>query len=95
MERTPTRCGYCGLRTVTRAGRCPSCGHEKHPPKVMEPAPPPRAWQAPAGQIAAAAALTLLTIVAAILVGSQVLLFLAILVLCALGVLFVVANGTS
>jgi hypothetical protein len=34
-------------------------------------------------------------IVTAILIGSQVLLFLAILVLCALAVLFVVANGTS
>jgi len=95
MERTPTRCGYCGLQTVTRAGRCSSCGHEKHAPKVMEPEPPRSVWrQALGGQIAAAA-LTLLTIVAAILIGSQALLFLAILVLCALAVLFVVANGTS
>jgi hypothetical protein len=60
----------------------------------MEPAPPHSAWQAVGGQIAAAG-LALLTIVAAILIGSQVLLFLAILVLCAIGVLFVVANGTS
>jgi len=50
----------------------------------MEPEPPRSVWrQALGGQIAAAA-LTLLTIVAAILIGSQVLLFLAILVLCAL-----------
>jgi hypothetical protein len=94
MERTPTRCGYCGLQTVTRAGRCPSCGHEKRPPKAMEPAPPPSVWQAQRGAIAAAG-LTLLMIATAILIGSQVLLFLAILVLCALAVLFVVANGTS
>jgi hypothetical protein len=94
MERTPTRCGYCGLQTVTRARRCPSCGHEKRPPKVMEPAPPRSVWQAFGAQITATA-LTLLMIVMAILLGSQVLLFLAILVLCALGVLFVVANGTS
>jgi hypothetical protein len=94
MERTPTRCGYCGLQTVTRAGRCPSCGHEKRPPKAMEPAPPRGVWQAFGAQITAAA-VTLLMIVMAILLGSQVLLFLAVLVLCALAVLFVVANGTS
>jgi hypothetical protein len=94
MERIPTRCGYCGLQTVTRAGRCPSCGHEKRPPKAMEPAPPRGVWQAFGWQITTATA-TLLMIVMAILLGSQVLLFLAILVLCALGVLFVVANGTS
>jgi hypothetical protein len=60
----------------------------------MDPEPPRSVGQALGGQIAAAA-LTLLTIVAAILIGSQVLLFLAILVLCALAVLFVVAHGTS
>jgi hypothetical protein len=77
---------------VTRAGRCPACGHEKRPPKVLEPPAPPSIWREMGSQIAAAA-VTLLLIVTAILIGSQVLLFLAILVLCALAVLFVVANG--
>jgi hypothetical protein len=36
---------------------------------------------------------TLLLIVTAIVIGSQILLFLAILVLCALGVIFVVSGG--
>ena len=94
MERTPTRCGYCGRQTVTRAGRCPACGQEKRAPKVLEPEPPPRISRELAGQIAAAAT-TLLVIVTALLIGSQVLLFLGILVLCALAVLFVVANGMS
>jgi hypothetical protein len=94
MERTATRCGYCGRQTVTRAGRCPACGHEKRPPKLMEPPPPPSVWRA-AGRQLAAAGVTLLLIAPAIQIGSQVLLFLAILVLCALAVLFVVANGIS
>jgi hypothetical protein len=92
MERTPTRCGYCGRQTVTRAGRCPACGQEKRPPKVLEPAPPPSIWREMASQIAAAA-VTLLIILTAILIGSQILLFLAILVLCALAVIFVASNG--
>jgi hypothetical protein len=91
MERTPTRCGYCGRQTITRGGRCSGCGHEKHPPKSMEPVPPPSIWRELGGQLAAGA-VTLLLIVTAILIGSQILLFVAILVLCALAVLFVVAN---
>jgi hypothetical protein len=92
MERTPTRCGYCGRQTVTRAGRCPACGHEKRPPQAIEPAPTPSVWQHMGSQIAAAV-VTVLLIITAIIIGSQVLLFLAILVLCALAVIFVVANG--
>jgi hypothetical protein len=92
MERTPTRCGYCGRQTITRAGRCPSCGQEKRAPVAMEPPKPPGIWREIGSQLAAAA-VTLLLIVAAILIGSQILLFLAILVLCALAVLFVVSNG--
>jgi hypothetical protein len=91
MERTPTRCGYCGRQTITRAGRCPSCGHAKRPPATMTAPPPPSVWREIRGQVAAAS-VTLLLIVAAILIGSQILLFLAILVLCALAVLFVVSN---
>src|SRR4051812_8865388 len=94
MERTPTRCGYCGPQTVTRGGRCPACGHEKPPPKVLEPPPPPSVWREMSSQIAAAA-VTVLLIVTAILIGSQGLLFLAIPVLCALAVIFVVANGVN
>jgi hypothetical protein len=94
MERTPTRCGYCGRQTVTRARRCPACGREKRPPKVMEPPPPASVWRAARGQLALVGAAVLM-IATALLIGSQVLLFLAILVLCALAVLFVVANGTS
>jgi hypothetical protein len=45
------------------------------------------------GSQIAAAAVTVALIVTAIVIGSQILLFLAILVLCALGVIFVVANG--
>jgi hypothetical protein len=91
MARTATRCGYCGRQTVTRAGRCPACGQAKRPPKAFEP-PPPSVWQALGAQITAAA-VTVLLIVAAIVIGSQVLLFLALLVLCALAVIFVVAHG--
>lgn len=41
----------------------------------------------------AAAAVTLLVILVALVIGSQILLFVGILVLCAMAVLFVVANG--
>jgi hypothetical protein len=92
MERTPTRCGYCGRQTVTRAGRCPACGKEKRPPKTFEPVPPPSLWRELRAQLGAAL-VTVLLIITAIAIGSQILLFLAILVLCALAVLFVVANG--
>jgi hypothetical protein len=91
MERTPTRCGYCGRQTITRAGRCPNCGKEKRPPRAMEPPKPPGVWREMSSQLAAGA-VTVLLLVAAILIGSQVLLFLAILVLCAIAVLFVVSN---
>ena len=94
MDRTPTRCGYCGRRTVTRAGRCPSCGQEKRPPKTIEPPPPPSVWREVRSQIAAAAA-TVLLIVAAIAIGSSFLLFVGLLVLCAIAVIAVVAHGTS
>jgi hypothetical protein len=77
---------------VTRAGRCPACGKEKRPPKTLQPAPPPSVWRELRAQ-AAAAAVTVLLIITAIAIGSQILLFLAILVLCALAVIFVVANG--
>jgi hypothetical protein len=92
MAGTPTRCGYCGRHTVTRAGQCPSCGKRKHPPKTMEPPKPPGVLREIGGQIAAAAG-TLVVIVTAVIIGSQALLVLAILVLCAMAVLFVVANG--
>jgi hypothetical protein len=92
MAGTPTRCGYCGRRTVTRAGRCPDCGHAKSPPAVMAPPPPPGIWREFGGQIAALV-VTVLLVVTAIAIGVQVLLFLAILVLCALVVLLVVGNG--
>ena len=94
MERTPTRCGYCGRQTVTRGGRCPSCGQAKRPPRTIEPPKPPSVWRE-LGSQSAAAGVTVLLIITAILIGSQVLLFLGILVLCALAVLFVVANGIS
>jgi hypothetical protein len=94
MAGTPTRCGFCGRQTVTRGGRCPSCGKTKRAPRVLEPPPEPPIWRALAGQIAAVAAAVAFLVVA-ILVGSQVLLFLAILVLCAMAVLLAVAHGTS
>ena len=72
--------------------RCPACGHEKRPPQVLEPAPPPSIRKEMGSQIVAGL-VTLLLIGTAILIGSTVLLFLAILVLCALAVIFVVANG--
>jgi len=93
MAGTPTRCGYCGRQTVTRAGHCPSCGQRKSPPKTLEPPDPPGISRAIGAQVTAAAA-TLLLLVTAIVIGSQILLFLAILVLCAIAVILVVANGT-
>jgi multisubunit Na+/H+ antiporter MnhC subunit len=92
MAGTPTRCGYCGRQTITRGGHCPSCGQRKYPPKTMEPPKPPSVWREIGAQIAAAA-VTVLLIITAIVIGSQILLFVAILVLCAMAVLFVVANG--
>ena len=92
MAGTPTRCGYCGRQTVTRAGRCPSCGQRKYPPKAMDPPKPPGVWSVIGAQVTAAV-VTLLLLITAIVIGSQILLFLAILVLCAIAVIFVVANG--
>jgi hypothetical protein len=53
---------------------------------------PPSVWQELRAQVGAAV-VTVLLIITAIAIGSQILLFLAILALCALGILFVVANG--
>jgi hypothetical protein len=92
MAGTPTRCGYCGRQTVTRAGRCPGCGQAKRPPAVMAPPPRPSVRREFGTQIAAVV-LTAALVVVAIAVGSQVLLLLAILVLCAIVVLLVVGNG--
>jgi len=94
MAGTPTRCGFCGRQTVTRSGRCPLCGQRKTPPAVMQPPAPPSAWRGIGGQIGSACVAVLL-IVTAILIGSQVLLFLAILALCAMAVLFVVAHSAE
>ena len=92
MAGTPTRCGYCGRQTVTRAGRCPSCGQAKRPPVTMPPPRPPSIWREFGAQIAAVV-VTVLLVITAIAIGAQVLLFLAILVLCAIVVLIVVGNG--
>ena len=54
--------------------------------------PPPSLWRELRAQLGAAL-VTVLLIITAIAIGSQILLFLAILVLCALAVLSVVANG--
>jgi hypothetical protein len=92
MAGTPTRCGYCGRQTVTRAGRCPSCGKAKAPPRaaVLEP-PAPSVWREAARQIVPVGA-ALALIAGALLIGSQVLLYLGILGLCAIGVLYAVAH---
>lgn len=92
MAGTPTRCGYCARQTVTRAGRCPDCGHAKSPPAVMVPPPPPSIWREFGAQIGALV-VTVLLVVTAIAIGAQVLLFVAVLALCALVVLLVVGNG--
>jgi len=92
MAGMPTRCGYCGGQTVTRAGRCPNCGQAKRPPVTMAPPPPPSVWRRFGAQIGAVV-VTVLLVITAIAIGAQVLLFLAILVLCAIVVLIVVGNG--
>ena len=95
MAGTPTRCGFCGRQTITRAGRCPACGQRKSPPPPRrEPPPPPSFWQQFGSRIAALA-VTILLIITAIAIGAQILLFLSLIVLCALIVMFVVASGTS
>jgi hypothetical protein len=58
----------------------------------MDPPTPPGVWSVIGAQVTAAV-VTLLLLITAIVIGSQILLFLAILVLCAIAVLFVVANG--
>jgi hypothetical protein len=59
----------------------------------MAPPPPPRTsvWREISGQVASVA-VTVVLIVAALLIGSQVLLYLGILALCAMGVLYAVAH---
>jgi len=93
MAGTPTRCGFCGRKTITRAGHCPACGHAKTPPRAAPPPPPPPGIWREFGSRIAALAVTIILIITAILIGAQILLFLSILVLCALVVLFVVASG--
>ena len=95
MAGTPTRCGFCGRQTVTRAGRCPSCGKTKAPPRApaLEP-PAPSAWREAVRQLVPAGA-ALALIAGALLIGSQVLLYLGILALCAIGVLYVVAHSAD
>jgi hypothetical protein len=93
MERTSTRCGFCGRQSVTRHGRCPECGHVKRPPAPMpEPPAPPSMWREMSAQIGAAA-LAVLLVVAALVIGSTALLYLALLFLCAVVVIAVVASG--
>jgi hypothetical protein len=93
MERIPTRCGFCGRHAVTRNGRCPECGHVKRAPAPMpEPPAPPSAWREMAAQIAAAA-LAVLLVVFALVIGSMFLLYVALLFLCAVIVIWVVASG--
>jgi len=91
---TPTRCGFCGRQTITRKGRCPACGQAKAPPRdtPLEPPPPPSLWRDVRGQVASVGAAVLL-IATALLIGSQVLLYLGILALCAMGVLYAVAHS--
>jgi hypothetical protein len=93
MAGTPTRCGFCGRNTITRAGRCPGCGQPKAPPRAvpMEPPPARSAWREVGGQVAPALA-ALVLIVIALVIGSQLLLYLGILALCAMGVLLAVAH---
>ena len=95
MERTSTRCGFCGRQTVTRQGRCPECGRVKRAPAPMpEPPAPPGVWREMRAQIAAAA-LAVLLVVAAIVIGSMFLLYVALLFLAAVLVIAVVASGIS
>jgi hypothetical protein len=93
MERTPTRCGFCGRQAVTRNGRCPVCGRVKRAPAPMpEPPAPPSAWREIRAQLGAAA-LAVLLVVAALLIGSMFLLYIGLLFLCAVVVIWVVASG--
>jgi len=95
MAGTPTRCGYCGRQTITRAGRCPSCGKTKTAPRtILEPPPAPSPWREVARQLVPVGA-ALALIAGALLVGSQVLLYLGILALCAIGVLYAVAHSSD
>jgi len=94
MDRTPTRCGFCGREAVTRGGRCPVCGHAKRPPAPLpEPPAGPTAWQQMRAQ-AGAAALAVLLVATALVIGSTLLLYLGLLFLCAVVVIWVVASST-
>ena len=78
---------------MTRGGHCPECGRVKRAPAPMpEPAGPRSLWRVCGTQLGAAA-LAVGLVVAALLVGSTFLLYVALLVLCAVAVLLVVANG--
>src|SRR4051794_9660270 len=106
MERISTRCGFCGRQTVTRHGRCPDCGRRRGPPRhgrcrdwgrtkrppapMPEPPAPPSIWREMSAQIGAAA-LAVLLVVVALVVGSTFLLYVGLLFLCAIVVILVVA----
>ena len=92
MERTPTRCGFCGRQGVTRNGRCPECGHVKRAPAPMPEPPAPSIWRELRAQLAAAA-LAVLLVATALVIGSMLLLYVALLFLAAVLVIAVVASG--
>jgi hypothetical protein len=93
MERTSTRCGFCGRQTVTRHGLCPECGRVKRPPAPMpEPPAPPSMWREIGAQLGAAV-LAVLLVVTAIVIGSTFLLYVGLLFVCAIVVILVVASG--
>ena len=96
MSGIPTRCGFCGRTTITRAGRCPGCGQPKSAPRAAEPEPPPRSnvWRDVGAQVVPVAA-ALALIAGALLIGSQILLYIGILALCAMGVLYAVAHSND
>ena len=96
MSATPTRCGFCGRTAITRAGRCPACGRPKSEPpaRVPEPPPPSSVWRGVGSQVVPVAA-ALALIAGALLIGSQILLYIGILALCAIGVLYVVAHSDN
>jgi hypothetical protein len=89
---TQTRCGFCGRQTITRSGRCPACGQPKSAPRAMPPPPPPPPVWREIGVEVWSIAVTLVLIVVALVIGSQILLYLGILALCAMGVLYAVAH---
>jgi hypothetical protein len=78
MAGTPTRCGYCGRQTITSAQALPGLRPGQAAVGDDGAAAPGSVWRLIGEQIAAAA-VTGLLIVAALLIDSQVLLFPAIL----------------